>query len=191
MTEVLVLYHSGMGHTAKMAEAVHEGAASVQGCNSTIMAIEGKDIRDGRYSNDSVFSAIDKADAVILGSPTYMGCVSANTKAFMEATSSKYADRSWSDKIASGFTVSGGPSGDKLNTLQTMVVWAMQLGMIWVGLGMTPFNDEGLNRLSFYIGAGGQALQEPPDEKPDEADLNTGSALGERVANLTLRFNKD
>ena len=190
MAQILVLYHSGMGHTAKMAEAVHEGAASVQGCNSTIMAIEGKDIKDGRYSNDSVFSAIDKADAVILGSPTYMGCVSANTKAFMEATSSKYADRSWSDKIAAGFSVSGGPSGDKLNTLQTMVVWAMQLGMIWVGLGITPFNDEGINRLSFYLGACGQAMQEPPDEKPNEEDLKTGRSLGERVATIASRMKK-
>ena len=60
-------------------------------------------------------------------------------------------------------------------------------GMIWVGLGMIP-NNEGLNRLSFYFGAGGQAMQEPPEEAPNETDKKTGEALGRRVAEVTKKL---
>jgi NAD(P)H dehydrogenase (quinone) len=68
-----------------------------------------------------------------------------------------------------------------------MATLAMQQGMIWVGLGMIP-SQEGLNRLSFYFGAGGQAMQEPPEEAPNEADKKTGEALGRRVAEVTKRL---
>lgn len=133
---------------------------------------------------------LDRADAIILGSPTYMGCVSGQMKCFLDATAEKYFARAWVDKIAAGFTVSGGPSGDKLNTLTTLATTAMQLGMIWVGLGETPFNAEGINRLSFYFGAAGQAMQEPPDKAPNEQDKNTGRLLGIRVATIAKKLKR-
>ena len=77
-----------------------------------------------------------------------------------------------------------GPSGDKFNTLIRFATLAMQQGMIWVGLGMIP-NENGLNRLSYYFGAGGQAMQEPPEEAPNEVDKKTGEAIGRRVAEVT------
>ena len=188
MVKVSVIYHSGTGHTKKMAEAVYEGAASVDGVEAELLSIEGGDIVEGRWKNDSIFEKLDKSDAIIFGSPTYMGCVSGQMKAFMDATAEKYFAGAWIDKVASAFTVSGGPSGDKLNTLTTLATCAMQLGMIWVGQERTPFNEEGINRLSFYFGAGGQALQEPPDEAPNEQDKKTGRLLGIRVAGITKRL---
>ena len=95
--------------------------------------------------------------------------------------------QSWKDKVASGFTVSGGPSGDKFKTLVRFATLAMQQGMIWVGLGLLPDAD-GLNRLSFYFGAGGQAQQEPPEEAPNEVDKKTGELLGRRVAEVTTKL---
>lgn len=188
MIRVSVVYHSGTGHTKKMAEAVYEGVSSVEGVEGQLISIEGHDIVEGRWKNDSIFEKLDKSDAIIFGSPTYMGCVSAQMKAFMDATAEKYFAGAWIDKVGSAFTVSGGPSGDKLNTLTTLATCAMQLGMIWVGQERTPFNEEGINRLSFYFGAGGQALQEPPDEAPNEQDKETGRLLGIRVARITKRL---
>lgn len=63
----------------------------------------------------------------------------------------------------------------------------MQLGMIWVGFDQTPFNDKGINRLGFYLGAAGQALQEPVEEAPNHQDKETGRLLGARVAHLTQK----
>jgi NAD(P)H dehydrogenase (quinone) len=167
-----------------MAEAVRQGAASVDGAEVHLLSIEGGDIVEGRWRNDDIMETLDGSDAIIFGCPTYMGCVSAQMKAFMDATSERFFTRAWTDKLASAFSVSGGPSGDKLNTMQTLATFAMQHGMIWVGMNHTPFNEEGINRLSFYFGAAGQALQEPPGEKPDELDKKTGWHLGARVATL-------
>ena len=137
---------------------------------------------------DAVLATLDESDAIIFGSPTYMGNVAAQMKAFMDATSDRYLTQSWKNKIASAFTVSGGPSGDKLNTLITLATFAMQQGMIWVGLGLTALNEDDTNRLGFYFGAGGQALLESPKEAPNAADKKTGELLGQRVAAITKKF---
>lgn len=191
MIKVAVVYHSGSGHTKKMAEAVHEGAGSVSGATSELISIEGKDIIEGRWKNDAVLNKLDSADAIIFGAPTYMGSASAQMECFIDATSEKWMTQSWRDKIAGGFSVSGGPSGDKVNTLIRFATLAMQHGMIWVGLGMTPYNDKGLNRLSFYFGAAGQAGQESPDVAPNAADKQTGVELGKRIAEITKKFKSE
>ena len=188
MATISVVYHSGTGHTRKMAEAIHVGAASVEGVKANLIAIEGSDIVNGRWKNDKIMETLDESDAIIFGSPTYMGCVSGQMKSFLDATAERYFSRAWVDKIASGFSVSGGPSGDKFNSLVTMATAAMQLGMIWVGQDQTPFNENGINRLSFYFGAAGQALQEPPDQAPNAQDKETGRLLGVRVANIAKRL---
>ena len=185
---VSIVYHSGTGHTQKMAEAVQTGAASVENVQTNLIAIEGKDIAEGRWKNDDIMQTLEGSDAIIFGSPTYMGCVSGQMKSFLDATVEPYFSRTWVDKVASGFSVSGVPSGDKLNTLMTFATCAMQLGMIWVGLKETPFNDNGINRLSFYFGAAGQALEEPLEEAPNAQDKDTGKLLGIRVAKITKIF---
>ena len=187
MTKVSIVYHSGTGHTRKMAQAVYSGAESIDEVHVNLIEIIGKDIIEGRWKNDEVMKTLGDSDAIIFGSPTYMGCVSGPMKSFLDSTIEPYFSRSWADKVASGFSVSGGPSGDKLHTLMTFSTCAMQLGMIWVGLKETPFNQEGVNRLGFYYGAGGQALQEPPEEMPNEQDKNTGRLLGIRVAELAKK----
>jgi len=90
--------------------------------------------------------------------------------------------------LAAGFTVSSGPSGDKLSTLHYFFTLAMQHGMIWVGFPENPMNDKGINRLSTSSGAMGQAGQEPVDVAPNAADKLTGELLGIRVATLTAKF---
>ena len=187
MAKVAVVYHSGSGHTRKMAEAVHAGAAGVAGIEARLLPIEGKDIVEGRWQNDEILAELDRCDAILFGSPTYMGCVSGQMKCFIDATAGRFASRAWKDKLAAGFSVSSGPSGDKLNTLKTLCVFAMQQGMIWVGQDRIP-EDEGINRFSFYLGAVGLAGQEPPEEAPGEADTETGRQLGARVAALAARL---
>jgi NAD(P)H dehydrogenase (quinone) len=171
-----------------MAEAIVKGAASVANTQVNLLEIVGADIREGRWENNSIMKQLDASDAIIFGSPTYMGSVSAQTKAFIDATSERWIKQAWRDKIASAFSVSGGPSGDKFNTFMTFATLAMQQGMIWVGLGMTPYNDQGLNRLSFYFGAAGQAGQESPEVAPNEADKQTGEQLGRRVVEVAKRL---
>jgi NAD(P)H dehydrogenase (quinone) len=190
MATLSVIYFSGSGHTAKLAEAVHKGATAVAGVNAQLIAIHGDDIVKGRYSNEEVFAKLDASDAIIFGSPTYMGGPAAQFKAFADASGARWFSSAWRNKIASGFSVSNSPSGDKFSTLQYFHTLAMQHGMLWVGLGEMPMQPNGVNRLGAFAGAIAQAGQESPDEAPRAEDKLTGELLGKRVAEFAARLKK-
>ena len=190
MTTVSIIYFSGSGHTTKLAEAITKGAASVADVKTNLIAINGDDITKGRYQNDAVFAQLDASDAIIFGSATYMGGPAAQFKAFADATGAKWFTSAWRDKVASGFSVSNSPSGDKFSTLQYFHTLAMQHGMIWVGLGEMPMQPNGVNRLGSFSGATAQAGQESTDVAPNAADKLTGEILGKRVATLAAKLKK-
>ena len=186
MAIISIIHFSGAGHTTKLAEAVQKGVASVPGVTTHFLSIHGDHIIKGRYQNEEVFATLDASDAIIFGSPTYMGGPAAQFKAFADASGIKWFASAWRDKLAAGFTVSSSPSGDKFSTLQYLHTLAMQHGMIWVGLGEMPMQPNGLNRLGSYGGAMAQAGQESPDVAPNEADKLTGETLGRRVAEFSM-----
>ena len=135
------------------------------------------------------------ADAIVFGAPTYMGSVSAQFKAFMDASASVWFTRGWKDRLAAGFTNSASQSGDKLNSLQQLSIFAAQHGMIWVGLDLLPGNNSSkgsvndLNRLGSFLGAMAQSNNdEGPEKGPIASDLATAKHLGQRVATLTAQF---
>src|SRR5580658_591589 len=188
MSTVSVIYFSGFGHTAKLAEAVHKGAASVAGAQTHLIAISGDDIVKGRYKNEAVMAQLDASDAIIFGSATYMGGPAAQFKAFADASSERWFRAAWRDKLAGGFTASGSPSGDKFNTLQYFFTLAMQHGMIWVGLGEMPMQANGINRLGSFSGVMGQTGMEAPEVAPNAVDRSTGEILGRRVATFAVKW---
>ena len=186
MTLIAIVYHSGYGHTARQAEAVATGALTVADTNIALIKVE--DV-------DQHWSTLEQSDAIIFGSPTYMGSASAPFKAFMDASSKAWAGQKWKDKFAAGFTNSASQSGDKLNTLQQLAVFAAQHGMIWIGLGLMPGNNTSnsspndLNRLGSYLGAMAQSnADQGPEFGPTAADLKTAEILGSRVANICRRW---
>jgi NAD(P)H dehydrogenase (quinone) len=188
MTTVSIVYHSGSGHTTKLAEAVAKGASTVPGVQVKAVPVEGKDIIEGRFKNPALMEQLDGSDAIIFGSPTYMGGPSGQFKSFADATGERWFGQKWKDKVASGFSVSNSPAGDKFSTLQYLHTLAMQHGMIWVGLGEMPMQPNGVNRLGSFAGATAQAGQEHPDVAPSEGDKLTGEVLGRRVAEAAKRW---
>jgi multimeric flavodoxin WrbA len=134
-------------------------------------------------------TTLDEADAIIFGALTYMAGPSAQFKAFFDATSGRWAEQRWKNKLAAGFTNSAGLNGDKLNTLEQFSLFAMQHGMIWVGLGLLPGNhtskgsSEDLNRLAGFLGAMAQSHADQGAETvPGASDQRTAERLGKRVA---------
>jgi NAD(P)H dehydrogenase (quinone) len=190
MSTTSIIYFSGSGHTVKLAEAVHRGAASVEGVTARLLVINGEDIVQGRYRNEAVMAQLDASDAIIFGTPTYMGGPSAQFKALADASGERWYRGAWRDKLAAGFTGSNSPSGDKFNTLQYLFTLAMQHGMVWVGLGELPMQANGVNRLGSFGGAMAQAGHESPEVTPNAADKLTGEILGRRVATFAARFAK-
>lgn len=132
-------------------------------------------------------SQLDESDAIIFGSPTYMGGVAGQFKTFADASIGNWAQQKWRNKIAAGFTTSGSPSGDKLSSLQFLHTYAMQQGMIWVGTGEMPGQPNGVNRLGSWMGAMAQGSRDPENLINAEDQL-TGEFFGKRIAEISLRF---
>ncbi len=184
---ISIVYDSGYGHTAKQAEAVADGVRKAPGADVGLIAVA-----DGPIP----WEKLEASDAIIFGSPTYTGLVSARFKQFMEdSVKAAWRDLKWRDKIAAGFTNSGAQHGDKLNSLVSMALFAAQHGMIWVGLDLFPGNASStssvndLNRHGAWLGAMAQSNNDQgPDLTPGESDLKTAAYLGQRVAEITSRF---
>lgn len=191
MKKVAIVYHSGYGHTARQAQAVYEGAGAVAGVEAQLISVADVDER--------AWADLAAADAIIFGAPTYMGSVSGKFKEFMDASSKAWfamGSAGWKDKLGAGFTTSASQSGDKLNSLLQLMVFANQHGMIWVSLGLPPGNNsskgsvDDLNRLGSFSGAMAQANADQGGDAMRESDLATARHLGRRVAETARRFNQ-
>ena len=142
MTNVAVVFQSGKGHTKSLADAVLKGVASVNGVTAHGHEILGRDLHEGHFANSTLMESLDRSDGILFGCATYMGSGSAIYKAFLEAAfRPHWLEQRWKDKVAAGFTNSASQNGDKLCTLLQLTVFAMQMGMIWVGVGDLPGNN--------------------------------------------------
>jgi len=182
MKKVAVVFHSVTGTTEQLADAVVAGASSVSGVEAVKIAISGTDIEAGRYSNQGVLDSLDDMDAIIFGSPTYMGSVTAQFKAFIDATSEQWFARNWVNKLAAGFTIGNNINGDQLISMQYLQVLANQHGMLWVGMDENKPGE--INRMGAFSGA----VAHCADGQVHDIDLATAKYLGQRVANLASRF---
>ncbi len=189
---VAIVYHSGYGHTAVVAEHVAKGAGEVHGVEASLYKAE-----DLANPDKGPWDLLLAADAIVFGAPTYMGSASAPFKQFADASSKVWFSQGWKDKLAAGFTNSGSWSGDKLNTLIQFVTLASQHGMNWVSLGMMPgFNKKGstpedLNRVGSYLGLMTQSnIDESPETAPVASDRKTAELFGRRVAEAAIRWNE-
>lgn len=191
MASVVIVFHSGYGHTKKLAEAVHQGAASAAGARVQSLAIDA----DGNLPEGG-WDALAAAEAIIFGSPTYMGTVSWQFKKFADASSKPWFSQQWKDKIAAGFTNSASTNGDKYNSINYMFTLSMQHGMVWVGTGMMPANQaaskrDDLNWIGAFTGAMSISPSDVgPDAAPSTGELATGSAFGKRVAEVAVKWKK-
>jgi NAD(P)H dehydrogenase (quinone) len=185
MSKIIIVYHSGYGHTKKLAEAVLAGTLD-GGADARLIAVGELD--------DAGWAELDAADAIIFGAPTYMGGPSADFKKFADASSKPWFGQKWKDKIAAGFTNSATMNGDKFSTIQYFVTLAMQHSMIWAGTGMMPSNTKAATRndLNYVGGFTGLLSQSPADATPEEAplpgDIETAKVFGSRIAAVTARW---
>ena len=184
MSKIAVVFHSGYGHTKRMAESVAKGAGA------ELIAIDA----EGNLS-EAQWTKLLAADAIVFGSPTYMGSVSWQFKKFADASSKQWFSQAWKNKIAAGFTNSASMNGDKLSTLHYLFTLSQQHSMIWVGTGLMPSNTKAAQRndLNYVASYSGAMAQSPSDASPDEmlpGDLETARQFGARVAEVAGKFSK-
>lgn len=177
---ICIPYFSGFGHTKRIAETIAEAIGDA----ARLLNVE--------TLTDADWRALDQADAIIFGAPTYMGSAAARFSLFLEQIDTRWEHSLWKDKIAAGFTTGIHPSGDKLAALQRLSIFAAQMGMIWVGptdIG-APVKPEhpGLNRDGSWLGLM-VTEQLGADEDLLSEDLETARRFGLRVLAATQRWN--
>lgn len=182
MAKVAVAFHSGYGHTQRMAQSVADGA------NGELIAIDA----DGNLPEGG-WETLAAADAIIFGSPTYMGSVSWQFKKFADASSKPWYTQSWKDKVFGGFTNSANVNGDKHSTTHYLMTLAMQHGGIWVGTGIAYNNTKASQRsdINYLASNAGPIAQTPGDASAAEmnpGDLETARLYGARIQTIASRF---
>jgi NAD(P)H dehydrogenase (quinone) len=194
MKEVLVLFYSRDGATARMARLVARGVESVPGmsarlrtvppvstvCEAVAPAIPDEGVP---YAN-----AEDLAECtgLVLGSPTHFGNMAAPLKHFIDQSSGAWFSGTLAGKPAAVFTATASQHGGQEATLLSMLVPLLHHGMLIVGL---PYSEPALARsqaggtpygASHTSGNGSRPLTE------DEHALCL--ALGRRVAQIAQKL---
>lgn len=177
---IAIVYCSGAGHTARLAELIAEGA-NAEGMDTVLVDAAAIDADD--------WARLDASEAIVFGAPTYMGSASATFKTFMDETSDRWSDQVWADKLAAGFTVATYASGDKLVTLQQLATLAAQHGMLWIGqkeIGPRGSDPEGVNWQGSWLGL--MAVSSRKGDLVTPGDSKTAHLFGRRIAAATRRW---
>ncbi len=87
--KMVIIYHSGYGHTKMVAEHIHKGASRELEHVTLLSTLEAQDR----------FELLHQADTLVFGCPTYMGTVSAEFKKFMEATGKFWYAQTWKGNL--------------------------------------------------------------------------------------------
>lgn len=186
MIKIGIVYFTNTDVTGQLVSAACEEVA-LQSTNVEVIChrILGEEIQAGRSVNTAIMEKLKTCNGIIFASPTYMGSVAAQFKAFADATSDFWESQQWSGKVAAGMTCGSGLNGDQATTLQYLMTLASQHGMLWVGLD-APFSDadKAINRLGCQLGVTAQSL----DGSLDEVDLNSAKYLACRVLEISKKL---
>ena len=180
---ISIIYHSGQGHTKQIADILAE---NLQSEFSQVHLINVEDAKEK-------LDLLHQSDTIVFGCPTYFGNVSAGFKQFMELTGGFWYNQMWKDKLAAGFTVSSTRSGDKLNTLISLSLFAAQHSMFWISQGIMPRfcnneQTEGQNRAGSYLGLMIQSDNGKELLLPHSGDILTTELFAKRILDVTLTF---
>ncbi|MDM0022284.1 flavodoxin family protein [Variovorax saccharolyticus] len=179
---IIVVYFSGFGHTQRIAQAVATAAGA-----QLLRVDEAGNLPPGGWEQ------LAAADAIVFGTPTYIGSVSWQFKKFIDESSKVFSVMGWKDKLAAAFTNSAGMNGDKASTLYALFTMSQQHGMLWVGTGLLPSTTKAAKRddINFVASFTGLATTTPSDASPEEmvrGDLETAHLFGQRVAATLARL---
>jgi NAD(P)H dehydrogenase (quinone) len=197
MTKLLVLYYSMYGHIETMAEAIAEGARSVDGVQVTVKRVpelmSDEAARDaGAKLNQSAPVASPKEladyDAFIFGTPTRFGNMAAQMRNFFDQTGSLWVSGALVGKVASVFASTGTGGGNE-TTILTFIPTLLHHGLIYVGL---PYACPELTKIDEVRGGSpyGAGTIAGPDgsRKPSARELAMARFQGKHVATIAHRL---
>ncbi|AEH61783.1 flavoprotein WrbA [Methanosalsum zhilinae DSM 4017] len=200
--KINVIFHSIYGHIYRMAEAVAEGAAEVKGSDVKLMQVEemlSEEVLDkmGATETKRMFSHIPvatvddlaKGDATIFGVPTRYGMMTAQMRAFLDATGSLWQKGALVGKVGSVFTSTATQHGGQEATILSFHTTLLHHGMIIAGV---PYSVPGISVMDEVSGGGpyGASTIAAPDGSryPSENELSVAKFQGRHVAEITKKM---
>jgi len=200
--KIYVVFYSTYGHVYQMAEAVSEGARSVEGAEVSLFQVQ-ETLSDeilgkmGALEARKAFGHVPviqpaqlaDADAIIFGTPTRFGNMAAQMRALLDATGGLWKKGALVGKVGSVFASTGTQHGGQETTITSFHTTLLHHGMVIVGV---PYSCSGLTLMSEITGGtpyGATTLaDEDGSRTPSENELSIARFQGQHVAQLTKKL---
>ena len=200
MTKVLVLYYSSYGHIEKMAQAIAEGAKKVSGANVVVKRVPETvpaDIaKQSHFKLDQAapVATIDELadyDAIIFGTPTRYGNMTAQMKTFLDMTGGLWMKGALVGKVGSVFTSSATQHGGQETTITSFHTVLLHHGMVIVGLPYACQAQMGVDEIKGGSPYGASTIAGGDGSRqPSEQELGMARYQGEHVAKIAAKLSK-
>lgn len=197
MAKVLVVYYSSYGHTEQMAEAEAEGAraagaeAVVKRVAETLPAEITKKM-GMKTEQKAPIATIDELpgyDAIIFGSPTRFGNMTAQMKTFLDAAGQLWLKGSLVGKVGSVFTSSATQHGGQESTILTFHPVLLHLGMVIVGLPYAFQGQMGVTEVMGNSPYGASTIANSDGSRqPSKIELDGARYQGKHVAQIAMKL---
>jgi NAD(P)H dehydrogenase (quinone) len=202
--KVLIVYYSMYGHVHRMAEAMAEGARSVEGAEVALRRVPETLPREvlekmGALAAQkklekvpiATVDELESADAVIFGTPTRFGNMCGQMRQFLDATGGLWAKGALVGKVGSVFTSTATQHGGQESTLLSFHITLLHHGFVVVGL---PYSFQGQMRNDEITGGspyGASTIAGTQGERnPSENELAAARFQGAHVAAIALKLSR-
>lgn len=204
MTKVQVIFYSMYGHIHRMAEAVAAGARSAGDVEVTLLQVpelmpddvlEKSGAKAARAGFAHVpYATVDQlveADAIIFGTGTRFGNMTAQMRNFLDQTGGLWAKGALIGKVGSVFTSTASQHGGQETTLTSFHSTLFHHGMVVVGV---PYAEQGLVRMDELSGGtpyGASTITGGDGSRlPSENELAIARYQGRHVATIAMQLKK-
>lgn len=197
MAKVLVLYYSSYGHIETMAYAMAEGAreADADAVVKRVPELVPEDVaRKSGYKMDqeapiATVQELPDYDAIIFGTGTRYGNMTAQMKNFIDQTGSLWASGALVGKVGSVFSSSATQHGGQESTILTFHPVLLHLGFVVVGL---PYSFQGQTGVSEVMGGtpyGASTIADGDGSRqPSPIELEGARYQGRHVAQIAAKL---
>jgi NAD(P)H dehydrogenase (quinone) len=198
MTKVLVLYYSSYSHTETMAQAVAQGASSVDGVEVTLKRVpetmpedvaKNAGVKLDQEAPVAEPGELADYDAIIFGTPTRFGNMAAQMRTFLDQTGPLWFENKLVGKVGSVFCSTASQHGGQETTITSFHTTLFHHGMIVVGLPYTFKGNMVMDEVSGGTPYGATTLAGPDGGRsPSENELAGARFQGRHVAEIAAKL---
>lgn len=202
MSKIYVVFYSMYGHVHRMAEAVAEGARSIEGTEVSLFqtpelvpeeALEKSGAKKAReaFAHIPVIrpEQLAEPDGIIFGTPTRYGNMCAQMRNLLDRTTQLWMSGATVGKVGSVFTSTASQHGGQETTITSFHTTLLHLGMVIVGV---PYECQALLNMDEISGGtpyGASTMSDADGSRqPSDNELSIAQFQGRHVAKITKKL---